>query len=166
MLLEPVEWGVYPGHADYNRVPDEFFAEASMLVSLRHVNVIRVYGVAYDATGVPWMLLELADMNLEKVSAPVAFAVVVPWGEFDANSVSSSSSFSACRGLPALNRLRFPYTACSTCFEPSLRPASRWRSWSLCGSNWRVACCIFTATNRSPSFTATSNQTTSWYAPF
>lgn len=67
-LVEPADWGVHPGHPEYKRALKEFIKETSVLASLRHVNVIRVYGVAYDADGVPWRLLEPGDVSLEKVS--------------------------------------------------------------------------------------------------
>lgn len=67
MLIDPSTYGVVPGSVHFRNFIKEFFDEASMLVSLRHVNVIRVYGVSYDAAGIPWMLLELADMPLDTV---------------------------------------------------------------------------------------------------
>lgn len=67
MLLDPDLFGLDREHETYKRVLNEFFIEASLLVSLRHVNVIRVYGVSMDALGIPWMLLELGDLPLDKV---------------------------------------------------------------------------------------------------
>lgn len=83
MFIDPRIYGVTRGDRNYCKFLNDFFAEASLLVSLRHVNVIRVYGVVTDAEGIPWMLLELADMPLDQVLrallVPTPMSVDAPW---------------------------------------------------------------------------------------
>lgn len=71
MLVDPETQGVIRGSESYLKSLREFFTEASMLVSLRHVNVIRVYGVSTDSEGIPWLLMEVADFTLDKVRPTV-----------------------------------------------------------------------------------------------
>lgn len=67
MLIDPATYGILRGNPDYTRFLEEFYSEASLLSSLRHVNIIRMYGVATDLEGIPWILMEPGDMSLDTV---------------------------------------------------------------------------------------------------
>ena len=78
-LQNPALFGIVTGSADYRKAVAELLGEAEMLMSLRHANVLRFYGMCVDAASATpkWIVIEKADATLERhlKSLPVPLAV-------------------------------------------------------------------------------------------
>lgn len=60
-MLDPSLWSAPVGSVEHTRLVEELEAEAALLSSLRHSNVLIIHGICLDAARRPkWLICELA----------------------------------------------------------------------------------------------------------